>query len=425
MRCPDCAHVNPREARFCEACGKPLDVRSRQSGAGGTLFYLIIGALVVIIGALAFQVAKTQTSEDYDPTARAGVQTTPQPMSQRPTFLKSDRSIARIEGFAPLAVKLKPLSFEPPKDYGALAFKWEFSPGNTRLYNETRGKVNFTYAQPGIYKPRLLISDQAGEIARQAWEIYVFPPAASAAMQALEASPHGTDANVAMARTYYSMGAPSEGSFYAFRAHLANSSRLEPITLLADNLDSLLGMGEYLHYVLKKASEAEGGSGAYTDRLSSQIEVWKETRDGLKLAQATSAGRPDSATLSNLLLSLASLNEYEEAVKTILDSGSEDSQSNNLAWFSLNQGKLKDAASYAEKQHARAQGDPYAVQYLMMVSALEGNLEKARQYLKTYISLDPERGHVLTVAADAIMFVPKGLPEDFAWEICDELRVAM
>lgn len=425
MRCPSCAHVNPREASFCESCGNPLDVKSRPSGTSGMLFYSIVGVLILVIGALIYQVSKTQSADDYDPAARAGVQTTPSPLDPRPTFVKAERPVAHFEGFAPLTVYLKPVSFELPKDYGNLAFKWEFSPGKTQLYNETRGRARFTYSQPGIYRPKLLISDQAGEIARQAWEIYVFPPAASAAMQALEASPHSENANLAMAKTYLSMGAVSEGMFYSFRAHFASWSGQEPVTLLVENLETLLGMGEYLHHALRRASELEGGSGAYTEKLNSQIEIWKEDRDRQRLSLANAGGRPDTATASSLILSLASLNEYEEAIKVIGDSGLTESQYNNLAWFSLNLGKVNEAKSYAERQFDKAPGDPYAVQYLMMVSALEGDFGKAREHLKTYISLDPERGHVLTVAADAIMFASKGLPPEFVWEICDELRVLM
>ena len=425
MRCPECAHLNPREARFCESCGRPLDVHGRPRGGSGAVFYGVIAGLVIVIGLLVYQVAKIQLSEQPESSIAAGVQTTPAPMGQRPTFLKAERPVAHIEGFAPLAVKLKPLSFELPKDYNELSFKWEFSPGKTQMYNETRGRVSFTYDSPGVYRPRLLISDQAGEIARQTWEIYVLPPAASAAMQALEVSPHDADSNLAMAKVYSSIGAPIESAYYAFRSHLADPKDSEPIVLLSDYLETLLGMGEYVHYALRSASELEQGDGPYSQRLTAQIEGWKEDRDRQCIALSTTAGRPDSATSSGLILSLASLHDYEEAVKFIVESGLTEGQLSNLTWFSLNTGKLTDARSYAEKQYGRAPGDPYAVQYMMMLSALEGNAGKAREYLDEYISLDPERGHALTVAADAIMFTSKGMPKDFAWEICDELRLLM
>lgn len=420
MKCAKCGHVNPKDTRFCEECGTQFDVTSAPSGTYTWVIGIFVVALIVGLTAVIYQQFRSMDKDD-DPASIAAP-TTPRPQAPRPTLVSSDLPIATIEGFAPLTVRLQPVSFEQPPNPEALSYSWEFAPDRREFYRETGGRAVFTYSKDGLYNAKLTVSDESGDIARQVWEVIVFPDDARQVPATFQSDPKGVQSNIAMANLYLGLGANSQGLYYSMRAYLADKENVNAINKLVEGLERVPRFDEYLYFVLKNGSALPNGA-EFQTKLTEKTKVWIDNLNKRKTELANSAGRPSRATVGNYLLALVSLGKYEEALNYVNDKHFVEEQLDNMAWYALNIGKHKEAADYASRWLLERPKDPYGLEYMIITSALSGDLSKAREHLKTYVETNPARGHVVSVVMDLIIFSEKGIPNEFVWEAVDALRV--
>ena len=423
MKCTGCNHVNTRDARFCEVCGAPLGVAESPSAASWWIIPLIVIIVGVAVTAILMLNQKSAEREAESTGASPGEQTTPRHSAERPTLVSSDQPLATIEGFAPLTVRLKPVSFEHALEEGALTYVWEFAPGRREFSKETGGRAVFTYSEPGLYNAKLTVSDESGDIARQTWEVVVLPGSARDIPLAYQAEPRSAAANVAMARMYLSINSQHSGAYYAMRAFLSDPKNPNAITTLADALESFPRFDEYLHFVLIAGTRESSIQSAFQKKLEEKTALWKDTLNKRRSELNSTAGRPSKTVVSNYLQALAAMRNYAEAAKLVGDNQLTENQLDNLAWYSLNIGKIKEAGGYASRWLAAHPNDPYGLEYMMLSSALDNRYEDARKYLRKYAAINPQRGHAISVLMDVIIFTESGLNTDFAWEVADALRV--
>lgn len=422
MRCPKCEHDNPRDARFCEGCGNSLELGA-PGGTRRVLLPLIVIAIVAIsVGYALFRVSTTPDEEAYTSQVTPGRQTTPMPKEPRPAMISTDVPIARIEGFAPLTVNLKPVVIEGAIEPGALSYFWEFLPGEPSLSDETGGRAKYTYNVPGTYTPKLAISDTAGDIARQAWEIIVLPEEAREIIEKLGLEPRDASLNWEFSQVYFGIGATMRGLYFAMRSFLADGTNPDVISALAENFDGLTGHGEYVHFFLKAGVNLPDPLAEFSEILLEKTSGWIEKKNEYALQSRNSIERAGTSIYNHLQV-LSSLHEYEDALNLILELGREGKELNNLSWYSLNLGRLDDAERYASRKLSDEPNDPYALEFKAFAQAMNGDLEGAREYLAKYASTNPQRGHVVSYVMDALIFADRGLGTEFAWEILDTLDV--
>jgi len=424
MRCPNCEHENPKDARFCEDCGSVLDVGGTGTGLSWVLpvVFLVMASAIAV---LLMQVFKSRNLVAEGDGISPGQQTTPHPYVSRPTLVSSDLPIAKIEGFAPLTVKLQPVSFEKPSEFGDLIFEWEFAPGVNAFKNETSGRATYVYSEPGMYHPKLTISDESGEVARQVWEIIVLPERGAHVMNIWQADPRSGAANLETAKLYYELGADNPALYYALRSYLADDKNPETITLLADGFEKSGMMDEYLHHVLSSGTEIAGEGDRFAERLNGKMSQWGKTSDKRLMEIQNSEARPTRSSIYTLLLALSALHDYKGAIKAVEDNNLSEDMLENMAWYSLNTGRIDDAGKYAKRWLSKHPNDPYALEYLMIVAAIDDDLPTARDYLRKYMATSPKRGHIVSVVMDLIILTENGLSTDFVWEVTDALHVFM
>jgi tetratricopeptide (TPR) repeat protein len=420
VKCVKCGHENPRDTRFCEECGAQFDVASAPSTSYGWVVALVVIALLAGLTAILYQQFRTQ--EKSVDISQPGLPTTPKPQAPRPTLISGDLPIATIEGFAPLTVKLQPVSFEQPTEPGALSYVWEFAPGRREFYRETGGRAVFTYTKPGLYNAKLTVSDESGDIARQVWEVVVFSDEARNTPGLFQSDPKSVQANLAMANLYFDIGANNPGIYYAMRAYLANPEDTAAVSKLVEGFERMPRFGEYQYYVLAKGAALTNGK-EFITTLDENKKVWLDNLEKRKNELANSAGQPSRATISNYLLALVSIGKYEDAFNYVTEKHIVEEQLDNMAWYALNLGKNKEALEYASRWLVDHPKDPYGLEYMMIVSALSGDYTKAREYLSEYIETNPARGHVVSVVMDLVIFTEKGISKEFVWESVDALRV--
>jgi tetratricopeptide (TPR) repeat protein len=425
MKCASCGHVNTRDARFCEECGAPLGVAEAPALSSWWVIPTIVLFIAAAFAAVLLITAKRNEREEEQSGVTPGKQTTPKHQAQRPTLVSSDQALATVEGFAPLIVKLKPVSFERSLNEGALSYMWEFAPGRREFSKETGGRAIFTYSDPGVYSAKLTISDESGDIARQVWEVVVLPEQARDVLLAYQSQPRDAAANVGMALVYMSVGAEHSGAYYAMRAFLANPHDAGAIRTLAGALERFPRFDEYLHYVLLAGTREPSTQDEFKAKLDEKMALWQEALTYRRAELNSTVGRPSRAVVSNFLSALVALRDYPAALKFVNDAQLIEEQLDNLAWYALNTGKTKEAANYAARWLSTRPDDPYGLEYMMLTSALDNRYDDARKYLKSYLETSPQRGHAISVFMDVIIFTDNGLTSAFAWEVADKLRVFM
>jgi len=138
-----------------------------------------------------------------------------------------------------------------------------------------------------------------------------------------------------------------------------------------------------------------------------------------------SEARPTRSSIYTLLLALSALHDYKGAIKAVEDNNLSEDMLENMAWYSLNTGRIDDAGKYAKRWLSKHPDDPYALEYLMIVAAIDDDLPTARDYLRKYMTTSPKRGHIVSVVMDLIILTENGLSTDFVWEVTDALHVFM
>jgi len=420
VRCGSCGHDNLSDARFCDGCGAPLVAGVQPPGTYPWVFVVSV-AIAAGLFALFFLALNRRAENVEEETPRKGITGTPAPIKPRPAMISSDEYLAQIEGFAPLTVKLHPIGPEHSSEIGNLTFQWEFEEGKLQTKTGSGGRATYTYARPGIFHPKLRVSDAAGEIARQVWEVCVLPQDKAQVIDNWQGAQRDSASNLDRAKVYFSIGADMQGIYYSLRSFLADKNNLEAISALSDKLGEMSAFAEYEHFFLAQGAALEGPESGFAQTLDEKISGWTSARDNAK-AELNRAEYRSSTAVSALLKALSALHDYEGALTALADSGLMDQSARDAAWYSLNIGKPKDALVYADKQLKATPNDLYALENKMLAEAISGDLDVARMTFGSYSLLNPPRGHVIQTALDMAVFSAKGLDSDFTWEILDGLR---